>query len=111
MKALTSIDGSTAYMMVMDHHVDAMWTVCTSNKRPPLVWLNKILMEFERKGEHYTMIDLGGESENIQRFNSYYNNLGTICGDKTPYKIITGKRPDLSKLQTFGCRVYAWPPG
>eukprot|EP00957_Ditylum_brightwellii_P178356 13584108-Ditylum_brightwellii.AAC.1 len=31
--------------------------------------------------------------------------------DKTLYEIITGKRPALSKLQMFGCRVYVCPPG
>eukprot|EP00957_Ditylum_brightwellii_P144279 10992447-Ditylum_brightwellii.AAC.1 len=31
--------------------------------------------------------------------------------NKTPYEIITGKMPDLSELQTFGCRVYVCPPG
>eukprot|EP00957_Ditylum_brightwellii_P076840 5840356-Ditylum_brightwellii.AAC.1 len=61
MKTLTSIDGSTAYMMIRDHHLDAMWTICTSNKCPPLAWLNKLLTTFKQKGEHYSMIDLGGE--------------------------------------------------
>eukprot|EP00957_Ditylum_brightwellii_P074998 5699996-Ditylum_brightwellii.AAC.1 len=31
--------------------------------------------------------------------------------DKTPHKIITGNQPDISKLKTFGCRVYVRPPG
>ena len=31
--------------------------------------------------------------------------------DKTPYKIMTSKRPNLSKLCTFGCRVSVFPPG
>eukprot|EP00957_Ditylum_brightwellii_P042682 3231908-Ditylum_brightwellii.AAC.1 len=61
MKTLTSIDRSTAYMMVTDHHSDAMWTICTSNKRPPLSWLNKLLTKFEWKGECYAKMDLGGE--------------------------------------------------
>eukprot|EP00957_Ditylum_brightwellii_P193996 14774893-Ditylum_brightwellii.AAC.1 len=26
-----------------DYHLDAMWTVCTANKCPPLAWLNKLL--------------------------------------------------------------------
>eukprot|EP00957_Ditylum_brightwellii_P089927 6848631-Ditylum_brightwellii.AAC.1 len=38
-----------------------MWTVCTSNKCPPLAWLNRLLTKFEQKGEHYSMMDLGGE--------------------------------------------------
>eukprot|EP00957_Ditylum_brightwellii_P100508 7662338-Ditylum_brightwellii.AAC.1 len=61
MKTRISIDGSTAYMMVTDHHLDAMWTICTSNKCPPLAWLNKLLTKFEWKGESYAMMDLGGE--------------------------------------------------
>eukprot|EP00957_Ditylum_brightwellii_P178357 13584108-Ditylum_brightwellii.AAC.2 len=61
MKIFTSINVSTAYMMVMDHHSDAMWTVCSSNKCLPLTWLNKLLTIFEWKGERYAMMDLGGE--------------------------------------------------
>jgi hypothetical protein len=38
----------------------------------------------------------------------YMTNRGK---DKTPYEIITGKRPDLSELQMFGCKVYVCPPG
>jgi transposase InsO family protein len=30
---------------------------------------------------------------------------------KTPYEVLTGKRPDLSHLRTFGCRVWVLPPG
>jgi transposase InsO family protein len=30
---------------------------------------------------------------------------------QTPYEILTGKRPDLSQLRTFGCRVWVLPPG
>jgi Reverse transcriptase (RNA-dependent DNA polymerase) len=30
---------------------------------------------------------------------------------RTPYEILTGSMPDLSKLRTFGCRVYVRPPG
>eukprot|EP00957_Ditylum_brightwellii_P058620 4446596-Ditylum_brightwellii.AAC.1 len=34
------------------------------------------------------------------------------CGrDKTPHKIVTGNPPDISKLKTFGCRVYVRPTG
>jgi hypothetical protein len=31
--------------------------------------------------------------------------------DKTPFEICSGKRPNLSLLRTFGCRVYARPAG
>ena len=30
---------------------------------------------------------------------------------KTPYELCSGKRPNLSYLRTFGCRVYAVPAG
>jgi Reverse transcriptase (RNA-dependent DNA polymerase)/GAG-pre-integrase domain len=30
---------------------------------------------------------------------------------RTPYEILTGNVPDLSKVRTFGCRVYVRPPG
>jgi Reverse transcriptase (RNA-dependent DNA polymerase) len=30
---------------------------------------------------------------------------------KTPFEVITGQRPDLSSLRTFGCRVWTRPPG
>eukprot|EP00957_Ditylum_brightwellii_P201370 15325339-Ditylum_brightwellii.AAC.1 len=155
MKTLTSINGSTAYIMVTDHHLDAMWTVCTSNKCPLLAWLNELLNKFKQKGEHYAMMDLGGElgkHPEVQLLlqqhgcnarptapdTSYQNAPGerphqTIANvirtmlesanlpekywscvlyhytnihryvthrgrDKTPYKIITCKGPDLSKL-------------
>jgi transposase InsO family protein len=31
--------------------------------------------------------------------------------EKTPYEILTGRRPNLSHLRTFGCRVWVLPPG
>jgi hypothetical protein len=36
----------------------------------------------------------------------------TVHGDSkaTPYKLCTGKKPNLSLLRTFSCRVYALPP-
>jgi hypothetical protein len=36
----------------------------------------------------------------------------TIHGDlvKTPYELCSGRKPDLSRLRTFGCRVYVEPP-
>jgi Reverse transcriptase (RNA-dependent DNA polymerase) len=30
---------------------------------------------------------------------------------KTPFELVTGQIPDLSRLRTFGCRVYVRPPG
>jgi hypothetical protein len=29
---------------------------------------------------------------------------------KTPYQLCSGRKPDLSHLRTFGCRVYVEPP-
>jgi hypothetical protein len=36
----------------------------------------------------------------------------TIHGDrvKIPYELYSGRKPDLSRLRTFGCRVYVEPP-
>jgi hypothetical protein len=36
----------------------------------------------------------------------------TIHGDqvKTPYELCSGRKPDLSRLRTFGCGVYVEPP-
>eukprot|EP00957_Ditylum_brightwellii_P104854 7991768-Ditylum_brightwellii.AAC.1 len=36
MKTLTSLDGSMTYMIVTNHHSNAMWTICTTNKHPPI---------------------------------------------------------------------------
>jgi hypothetical protein len=58
MKTLTSLNGSIAHMMAMDHHSHTMWAIYTSNKRPSLARLNKVLTKFKQKGERYAMMDL-----------------------------------------------------
>eukprot|EP00957_Ditylum_brightwellii_P009278 701885-Ditylum_brightwellii.AAC.1 len=168
MKKLTSLDGSMVCTIVTDHYSDAIWTICTASKHPPIAWLNKVLSKFERKGERYVVLDLGGElgkhpevrlllqqhgynvhptapdasCQNTLRecphqiiantirmmleganlpetywiyalyhytdIHKYITHRGR---DKTPHEIITGKRPDLSKLHTFSCCVYVRPPG
>jgi len=39
-----------------------------------------------------------------------YNMTPHRSDDTSPYTCCTGKLPDLSKLRTFGCRIYALPP-
>ena len=42
-------------------------------------------------------------------FELIYNTVPRGTRPETPFQIATGKRPDLSKLRTWGCRVYVRP--
>eukprot|EP00957_Ditylum_brightwellii_P092427 7038254-Ditylum_brightwellii.AAC.1 len=83
-KALISLDGSRAYMIVTNYHSNAMLTVCTGNKCPPISWLNKLLTKFERKGEIYAVLDLGGELGRHPKVNSLLQQHGYTTRPTAP---------------------------
>jgi hypothetical protein len=155
LNTLTSLDWSTAYLLVTDLYSDAVWTVCTSNNQPPIAWLNKLLTKFRNKGENCALVDLGGElgkhpevtlllekhgyniypmspdasyknapgerphqniantrrtlleganlpefywNHTLYHYTDVHRYVTHCCRDKTPYELISGKHPDLSKL-------------
>jgi len=46
----------------------------------------------------------------FQHYLHLYNITPHSSCDASPYTICSGELPDLSLLQTFGCRVYVLPP-
>ena len=47
----------------------------------------------------------------FHHFIRLYNVTPHAASDMSPHQIVTGQLPDLRLLRTFGCRVYARPPG
>jgi Reverse transcriptase (RNA-dependent DNA polymerase)/GAG-pre-integrase domain len=47
----------------------------------------------------------------LYNFQPHRHEGDTDAEVRTPYEILTGHVPDLSKVRTFGCRVYVRPPG
>ena len=72
---------------------------------------NKYLANMMRCVLH--AVDLGPEYWSFALIHSVYikNRLPHTFIKMTAYEAITGTKPDLSNLRTFGCRVYARKPG
>eukprot|EP00957_Ditylum_brightwellii_P002262 174189-Ditylum_brightwellii.AAC.1 len=165
---LTAIDGSQSYLLVVDHHSNQFWPLCSDSKSPPLSWLNCLLTktapDYKNK---YVCMDLSSElgrnievkklltkhgydirptspntshqsspgerphetigdavrsmlegsglpekfwSHALYNYAEIHSYLPHCKRDKTPHEIVTGNQPDISKLKTFGCRVYVRPP-
>eukprot|EP00957_Ditylum_brightwellii_P199848 15235224-Ditylum_brightwellii.AAC.1 len=61
-KALESIDGDRAYLLVADHYSGKLWGVCADSKVPPIKWLNKFLAQNSPSTQgKYVCMDLGSE--------------------------------------------------
>eukprot|EP00957_Ditylum_brightwellii_P201747 15327059-Ditylum_brightwellii.AAC.1 len=50
-------------------------------------------------------------SHALYHYGKIHSYLPHCSRDKTPHEIVTGKCPNMSKLKTFGGRVYVIPPG
>eukprot|EP00957_Ditylum_brightwellii_P055930 4237964-Ditylum_brightwellii.AAC.1 len=59
---LTSINGFQSYLLVVDHHSDRFWPLCSDSKSPPLSWLNCLLTKISPNHENKCVcMDLGSE--------------------------------------------------
>eukprot|EP00957_Ditylum_brightwellii_P211676 15366460-Ditylum_brightwellii.AAC.3 len=61
-KALETIDGDRAYLLVADHYSGKLWGVCADSKVPPIKWLNKFLPQYSPSVQgKYICMDLVSE--------------------------------------------------
>ena len=137
-KKLTGINGGTSYCLMHDAYTGLTFIVTTSTKQSPITWVMVVLTRLNCKHPRkFIRMDRGGElaerlhqdmgnmicvlleGNSIQpkywEYGAYHaghlmNILPHGDNSETPYERFTGRKPDLSNLRIFGCKMYVLDP-